>query len=218
MKKEFLSVLTACFLLFGMTGLANALLISDIDLNTFDFDIVDYDKGSSIYGLNGDATASGTSNGIGWEISPTSLWSVRTTTNGSFTFSTLPDSTDNLHPGQDFTITFDTTIDVLLVALSNDNLSDSINFGITPVDYYGVSVSGTQISLNRPSGGLALFENINSLTVSHINNNGINDGFDLAFHVVSTSEPVPEPSTLILFGAGLSCFAGSHFRKKRLKK
>jgi hypothetical protein len=165
--------------------------ISDIDLASFNFDVVNYDMGSSSNGLGGDATASGTSNGIPWGISPTSLWSGRTTTDETFNFSTLPNSTDNLHPSGDYTITFSRTIDSLLVALSNNgNGTDSINFNVVPSDFSGVTMSGTQVELNNASGGLVLFENINSLTIHNVNNNGINDGYNLAFHVVATV-PIP---------------------------
>jgi len=50
-------------------------------------------------------------------------------------------------------------------------------------------------------GGLDLFENINALTISHVNSNGINDGFDLTFQAISAS--VPEPGTLLLLGSSL---------------
>jgi hypothetical protein len=172
-------------------GSGSALRIGDIDLSAFDFDVVAYDVGSNAAGLGGDATASGTSNGVGWSISPTNLWSGRTTTGGTFVFSSLPAPTDNLHPAIDFTLSFDQPVASLLVALSNDSGSDSINFGLVPTDLSGDLESfGSQISLTRRAGGLALFENIDSLTVTHTDNNGVSDGFDLAFYIVST---VPSP-------------------------
>ncbi len=184
---------------------ASALLISDIDLTTFSFDITSYSVGSNVSGLGGDATASGTSNGIAWSISPTNLWNGRTRTDGTFDFSALPNNTDNLHPSIGFTLTFAQPVSALLVALSNDNLTDSINFGLTPSDFSGMSFLGTQAVLNSAAGGLALFENVNSLTITHVDNNGVSDGFDLAFHVVSV---VPVPAAVWLLGAGLLALVG----------
>lgn len=219
MYKDMSALVTAIGIgCFGMAGIANAGLISDTDLNTFSFDVTSYSWTTDQFT---DAVASGTSNGVGWSIGPTSLWSGRTTTDGSFSFSALPNRTDNLHPGGNYTITFNQKVASLLVALSNDNGTDSINFGLTPSDTQGVSFSGTQAILDSAAGGLVLFENINSLTIHNVNNNGIDDGYDLAFHVVATTPDaggggggptVPEPSLLTLMGLGL---AGIGFSRKR---
>ena len=52
---------------------------------------------------------------------------------------------------------------------------------------------------------MTLFEHINSITISHVNNNGINDGFDFAFSAISA--PVLEPETLVLLGSGVADLA-----------
>lgn len=188
-------------------------VVNGFDLATFDFDIATYSLGSAFNGTGGDATASGTSNGIGWSISPTSLWNGRTTTNGTFGFSSLPVLTDNLHPSGSYTITFAQTVDTLIVALSNDNTSDSINFGLVPTFTSGaVHAVGTQLVLDSPSGGLAWFTNVNSLTITGVNNNGIDDGYDLAFHAIAA---VPEPGTVGLFVAGLAGLAGLTRSRRR---
>jgi len=190
------------------TSAVSAASISDFNLNQFDFDI------TSITGANPTSIATGTSNGIGWTISPTSYWMARTVTNGSFNFAGLPVSTDNLHASGNYTITFDQTITSLLVALSNDNFADSINFGLTPSDITGnVSFAGTQAILGSASGGLVLFENINSLTIMNSNNNGILDGYDLAFHAVAPSA-VPIPAAAFLFTPALLGFMGLRRKAK----
>ncbi|MEY4769104.1 MAG: hypothetical protein RL637_1743 [Pseudomonadota bacterium] len=176
--------------------------IKDIRLTAFDFDVVHYEVGSDPNGKGGDATASGTSNGIPWTITPTSLWKNRTVIDGSFKFKSLPNATDNLHPSGDYTITFAQKIDSLLVALSNNDTNDSINFNLKPSDYTGTVFSGSQVTLNNKAGGLVLFENIHSLTIHNLNNNGITDGYDLAFHAVKvTSTPIP--AGIWLFAASL---------------
>jgi hypothetical protein len=192
---------------------ANPMIINGFDLNSFNFDVAQYNPVGTD-GLGG-STASGTSNGVGWSISPTPLWSPRTTTNSTFNFSFLPNPTDSLHASLDFTITFSQTIQTLIVALSNDNLEDSVNFQLMPSFYTsGLSFNGTQAILNTASGGLAFFTNVNSLTISHVNNNnvttpnGFPDGFDLAFHV----ERVPEPGTVVTLTAG-ACLLGLAVRR-----
>ena len=195
MKRTIVAVLLCAF----YSGASAGPIFNGFDLAGFDFDITEYDRGTSSNGTGGDATASGTSNGIGWSISPTNLWSGRTTTDGTFGFdSLLPTLTDNLHVSSAFTITFDTIIKDLIVALDNDNTTDSLNIGLTPFLTQGLSVSGTQLSLmSGGAGGLAWFKDVSSLTISHVNTNDF-DGFDFAFHAT-----VPEPGTLALLGLGL---------------
>jgi hypothetical protein len=206
--KHLITATVSALALYAHTG-AHALTINDIDLTKFSFDVTQYDLGSNGAGVGGDATASGTSGGIAWSISPTSLWSGRTTTNGSFSFAALPVSTDNLHASGNYTITFAKPIQSLLVALSNNDTNDSIDFGLAPTDYRGVTLSGTQVTLNNPAGGLVLFENVHSFTIKNVNSNGIADGYDVAFHATSA---VPEPGSVAMALAGLAIVAGTSRR------
>jgi hypothetical protein len=206
MKKKLLALcLLAC------TGVANATpVVNGFDLSQFSFDVSEYKYSGS--GLDGKATALGTSNGIAWSIAPTNLWSGATRTNGTFSFSALPVTTDNLHPSSDFTITFAQPISTLIVALSNDNTNDSINFGIDPSFVQGATFDKAthQITLNNARGGLAWFENVDSLTISNKNTNFF-DGYNLAFHAVAV---VPEPETYAMLLAGLGLM-GAVARRRR---
>ncbi|MCB1700552.1 MAG: hypothetical protein H6985_17160 [Pseudomonadales bacterium] len=188
-----------------MPGLSKAAVIGDFDLGAFDFDVVSLSPADCA----GGCVAAGTSNGIAWSITHTSYWMTRTVTNGSFGFAALPVTTDNLHASGDYTITFAQPISALLVALSNDNTIDAINFGLVASDTQGVSMSGTQVVLDSVAGGLVLFENIDSLTVTNLNTNFL-DGYDLAFHAIPQ---VPLPAAGWLFGAALLSLAGLKNRK-----
>lgn len=202
--KALLNITAILTILASLSGASQAALISDFDLTAFDFDVtaVDYTSGSE--------SSSGTSNGIGWMIEGTSYWSARTITNGTFNYSALPITTDSLHVWNSFTITFEQTVGSLLVAVSNDNTTDSINFGLVATDSVGVNFSGTQVVLNNASGGLVLFENISALTINNLNNNGISDGYDVAFHAVTA---VPVPAAIWLFGSALIGLIGIARRK-----
>lgn len=201
-----ISALVATFLITMLTlSLPSyASIFAGLDTADFDFDVTSYNPGTG-NGTSGDSTASGTSNGIGWSIGPTNLFTGRTVTNGSFNFTNsgsniLGLSTDSLHTSSDFTIIFDQVIAVLYVALSNDNTNDSINFGLTPDAVQDLAVSGSQILLASPAqAGLAKFTNINSLTIIHTNTNAF-DGFDLAFHAEAKDVTAPSAFAFLVLG------------------
>ena len=197
-------------------GVANAVpaasVVNGFDLSTFNFDVTSYSVGTG-GGLNGNSTASGTSNGISWSVGPTNIYSGFTTTNGSFSFAALPNLTDRLHTSSDFTITFAQPVKTLIVALSNDNLKDSINFGINPSFIQGASFDSVthQITLNNAAGGLAWFENVNTLTFNNTNTNTF-DGYNIAFHAIAA---VPEPETYAMLLAGLGLMGAIARRRKQ---
>lgn len=192
------------------------MVFAGFDTSDFDFDVVDYDPGSGS-GLNNEATASGTSNGVNWSIGPTNLWTGRTRTNETFNFinsgiNILGKSTDNLHTSNNFTVVFDRVVETLYVALGNDGSgNDSINLGLIPDQVQGLIVSGTQITLaSGGQAGLAMFSNINSLTVSHSNVNAL-DGFDFAFHAQASD--VSAPSLFAIFAMALAFLSYSKTRR-----
>ena len=99
---------------------------------TRDFDVV------SLSGIGFNQTASGTSNGIGWVISPTHFSSITNIT-GTFTgFSTMNfvppvAATDMIHVGgNDFMITFESFVTDVDFYLRENDGGAGLNFGIVP--------------------------------------------------------------------------------------
>ena len=204
-------------LVCAVTLAGAAPVFGGIDLADFAFDITTYDTGSTTGGF-GDATASGTSNGIGWSISPTNIAAGLTTTNGTFGFSgLLPGPTDRLHISSDFTLTFDTPLSALLVVMSNDNqVFESLDLNLVPALVQGLDVTGTQLKFIHPTqGGLALFTGLNTAQVSFFNRDGLGDGFNFAFHALpaTVASPIPEPATVPLVAVALA--AGAWARRRR---
>ena len=97
-----------------------------------------------------------------------------------------------------------------MISENRPDRNQAYHYHYSASDFSGVTFSATQVVLNNAAGGLILFENINSLSIQNINDNGVTDGYDLAFHVVST---VPVPAAVWLFGSGLLGLIGFARRK-----
>ena len=197
------TLISTIFFLFTATH-AFALNLSQIDLSTLTFSVDDNFASAP-------GQVSGTSNGVGYTFEGTdpsgsSLFLPFSNNTSSQYYNDLGASFDDLHVGRDFSITFDSEISYLLVALANDNNTfDGIDFGIAPTDYTGVNVSGSFASIADISGALLLIAFDNPVTrIFHENSNGIDDGFDMSFFAIEAAlAEVPLPPTLPLMMTGL---------------
>lgn len=178
---------------------------------TFDFDV------TSISALDTfGATATGTSNGVNWELGPTHFSSCcGATITGTYTgfgtgnFYQPLASSDNLHITQaDFGITFDQNISGIMFYLRENGGTARLDLGFAPTLWGGsLNISGTSIAPTT-SGGWVYYGGLNTNSLNHISS--VWDGTNLAFFV-ETSD-VPAPATLALLGLGL---VGLSFRLKR---
>lgn len=198
-------IIATCFIALLVPQVAQALLITDLDLSSLSFEV----DGP----LPSDPTAAtGTSNGIGFTLtmmSPHTFYAAFSNTTNVQGYNDLPGSYDDLHLGHSFTISFATPIEALLVALANDNATGAgPDFGLTPVDSTGITVTGTQLAINDIGGSLVLFEFATPVTsLSHtewlVNGQPPLDGWDTSFFAYAAESAVPVPATIALFGLGL---------------
>lgn len=160
-----------------------ALEISQLDLQNLSFDVQEFRVDKAL----GKTIAKGTSNGVGWTVTANSIFRPYTNMNGGARFNDLPGNYDDLHVGSDFTIGFDRPVTSMLVVLANDNdTGDGPNFQeLAPRDFVDASNpdGGTQVRIDDKGGALFYYYDINITTLTHVNDNGINDGWDLAFFV-----------------------------------
>ncbi|MEL7230824.1 MAG: hypothetical protein AAGK38_13110, partial [Pseudomonadota bacterium] len=63
------------------------------------------------------------------------------------------------------------------------------NPSLPPVDFVDASNpgGGTQVRIEDKGGALFYYYDINITSLTHVNDNGINDGWDLAFFVFPTA-------------------------------
>lgn len=170
------------------------------------FDVTSVTTGSN-------ASASGTSNGIGFTLTSEFIWSARTVTDGTYqgfsggSFAIPMPNSDVLH-GSNVSIAFAETVQSVLVYVAdNDSGVDTVfDFGIVPEVLSGsVVVSGTAFGASAAEGGLVRLNNVNSNTLF---SPSAADGNDYAI----VANPVPEPGSATLMGLGLATLAR---RKKR---
>lgn len=154
--------------------------IAKLDLDGLSFDVVTFDKNA-----DSKVVATGTSNGVGWTIVANNIYKPLSNIDGGASFNNLPGRYDDLHMGSDFTLTFDRPVTSLLVVLANDNdTGDGPNFqNLTPRDFIDASApnGGSQVRIDDPGGALFYYYGLDGSPLVHINDNGINDGWDLAF-------------------------------------
>lgn len=166
------------------------------------FDIQTYDQ------LAG---ATGVSNGIGFTFVG-QTFAPFTTTDGTFTgFDGIGNiATDRLHAGRDFTITFDTPVERLLVAIGNDNLTgDGVDFGFAPdeITAFGVTLNDTMLVPTTRGGGAAIYEVTGGTAgFTHLNGTSLLDGWNIAFFVLP-ADAVPAPGAILLLGLGVAGLA-----------
>ena len=163
-------------------------VIADIDLSKLSFDVQTLEKDQA----SGKVIATGTSNGVGWTVTANNIFAPLTNMSGGATFNDLPGNFDDLHVGSDFTITFDQKVTSMLVVLGNDNdTGDGPNFQeLSPVDFLDAEApdGGTQVKVLDRGGALFYYRDIEITQMTHVNDNGINDGWDLAFFVFPTAD------------------------------
>lgn len=159
--------------------------INKLDLSKLTFDVKTFKNDVA----TGKVVATGTSNGIGWTVVANSMYKPLTNMKGHASFNDLPGHYDDLHVGSDFTITFEKPVISVLMALANDNdTGDGPNFKeLSPTDFVDADNpgGGTQVRIKDRHGALFYYYDINGTSLSHVNDNNINDGFDLAFFAFS---------------------------------
>ena len=205
------SLTIAAAIVCGVAGTSQATTISSLDLSALSFEV------DSLPSSTWAASATGTSNGIGYSVSVATggFYVPLSNTTNSQTYNDLPGSYDDLHLGRDFTITFANPISMLLIAMGNDNNTlDGPDFGIQPDETVGINLIGSQLSITDIHGALALFSFSTPVTsLSHVNIGRL-DGYDMSFFAYPAPSPIPLPAGLpLLLTALAGGFAVS--RKKR---
>lgn len=196
---------TICLLSFGVAADARRAVAMTFDVESFS-------------GGGSGQTALGTSNGIGWTLSPTNIDAGLTITNGSFggfnSANHVPAvaSSDVLHiGGEDFALTFSEPISSIRFYVT-ENLSPSsvLDFGITPTIVSGdLAVNGTAVSFTSGGGGVFRLDGLDTTVLSHTAS--IFNSANVAFFAV------PEPSTALLAGLGLALLGASRKRAARTR-
>lgn len=205
---------TCAALAIACAGAADATTtIADIDLASLSFEVDDF--------ATAPGSISGASNGVRFEVQANAIFLPFSNLNGGQTYNELPGGYDDLHLGQDFSITFERPVTSLLFAFANDNSTgDGPDFGLTPDEIVDIDLVGAKLSIQDRFGALALFNFSTPTDVLVHTNDAQLDGFDVSFFVVdAAAAPVPLPAPGLLLGmAALAGLGYSRARRRRFRK
>ena len=194
--------------------------------------------GALMFGINSAAMATiidfedqGVASGSQWNVPfYTSI------TSGGFNFSPGPNFIDvpDMHVSNNNWNTIGHTTELLvhgdLISMNSGGATFSLqsfdfgsHFSEVPFSVIGTYSGGaTTVASFNLDGNIATFETfsldasfVNLTKVEWLHQGGIQGIFNIDNIVVNSSQPVPEPATMLLFGTGIAGLAGSRLRRKR---
>ncbi|WP_425100066.1 VPLPA-CTERM sorting domain-containing protein [Tropicibacter sp. S64] len=191
-----------------VAGGASAATFADIDMTSQTFERL----------TNGTSVATGTSNGIGWSITPGGF--ALLTGTASYTIGADTYVYDDVHMGDTFVITFDQAITSLLFLAVNDNSSavrkSGIDLGFAASDSATFVQEGTAYIISDLAGYILYEFAAPVLTVEGLNVTDVEEGFDISFFANAVPSQVPLPASGLLLLGGLGALAARR-RKPRAR-